>query len=120
MSFIRVAFPTAMITLKLTKSMNNNNPKPQKKFIRGFFDATKYGYRMKIHKDAIAAITRGEWKPVGDFYQIEIGTKRDGTGFYLAEDNWVPTKKLSPLASTINAMAASSEPLPPVDNSLPF
>jgi hypothetical protein len=100
--------------------MNNPTAKTAKKFIRGFFDATKYGYRMKIHKDSLGAITRGEWKPVGDFYQIEIGTKRDGTGFYMAEDNWVPTKKRVPLASDINA-AASSDPLPPVNSDdLPF
>jgi hypothetical protein len=77
--------------------------KKEKKFIRGFFDATKFGYRMKIHKDAIAAASKGEWKPVGDFFQIEVLAKRDGGGYYMAEDNWAPDpnyKKATTTSST--------------------
>lgn len=62
----------------------------EKKWVRGFFDQSKYGFRIKLHKDAIEKIKSGEWKPVGEFYQIEVGQKKNGTGYYLAEDNWAP------------------------------
>lgn len=62
----------------------------EKKWIRGFFDPSKFGFRLKLHKEILDKMKSGDFKPVGDFYQIEVGQKKNGTGYYLAEDNWAP------------------------------
>lgn len=94
------------------------------KFVRGYFDPNKFGgFKIKIHKDAIARINSGEWKPVGDYYNIEASQKKDGTGFYMKEDNWTPNQNLR--SSTPVTQMPSYKPLieNTVDNSnddLPF
>lgn len=66
------------------------------RFVRGFFNQNKFGYKIKIHKDAIKEILENRWTPVGDYYNIEVKEKKDGTGFYMKEDYWTPDKKVTP------------------------
>lgn len=66
------------------------------RFVRGFFNKGQYGYKVKIHKDAIKEINEGRWTPVGDYYNVEIKEKKDGTGFYMKEDYWTPDQKVTP------------------------
>lgn len=62
------------------------------RFVKGYFNESKYGYKIKLHKDAIQEITNGGWKPVGDYFQIEVSKKKDGSGYYMKEDTWAPSK----------------------------
>ena len=99
----------------------------EKKFVRGFFNESKFGFNIKLHKDAIAAIKDGSWAPVGEYYQISVGKKRDGSGYFMAEDDWAPSK---PAGSTFPSSAGNWSKLPRAvthpneptndDNSLPF
>lgn len=92
----------------------------EKKFIRGFFDPSKYGFRLKLHKELLDRMTSGDLKPVGDFYQIEISQKKNGTGYYLAEDTFVPDPNYKPKGNFTRVTPPAVAPGMIDNDDLPF